>query len=79
MRTEAQKLATKESRKLKREQRKCRRINKRKEKDKIYMSVALRYNRRSVSWGRRMSQGKEWVCDMGYASCEAAKYCNEDC
>ena len=79
MRTEAQKLATKESRKLKREQRKFRRISKRKEKDKIYMSVAQMYDRNSVSWGRRMRQGKEWVCNMGYASCEAAKYCNGDC
>lgn len=79
MRTEEQKLATKELRKLKREQRKFRRINKRKEKDKIYIGVAWKHDRHSVSWGRRMSQGKEWVCEMRYASCEAAKFCNGDC
>ena len=79
MRTEEQKLATKELRKLKQKQRKFRRINKRKEKDKIYMGVAWRYDRRSVSWGRRKFHGRIMTCEMGWVECEERGYCNGDC
>ena len=79
MRTEEQKLATKELRKLKREQRKFRRINKRKEKDKIYIGVAWQNDKRSISWGRRKSKGRIWGCEMGYYDCEIAGYCDGDC
>ena len=79
MRTEAQKLATKELRKLKREQRKFRRINKRKEKDKIYRNIANRYDKDSVSWGRRKSKGRVFTCEMNYYDCEQRGYCNGDC
>ena len=79
MRTEAQKLATKELRKLRREQRKFRRINKRKEKDKIYIATAWSYDRHSVSWGRRKSKGRIWGCEMGYYDCEISESCNGDC
>jgi len=79
MRTEAQKLATKELRKLKREQRKFRRINKRKEKDKIYISVAWRYDRHSVSWGRRKFNGRIFTCEMNWVECEEKGYCDGDC
>ena len=79
MRTEEQKLATKESRRIRREQRKFRRINKRKEKDNLYMSTAIMYDRYSIGWGRRMYHGREWVCSMGYGNCEERRYCNGDC
>ena len=79
MRTEAQKLATKELRKLKREQRKFRRINKRKENDRIYIGVAWSNDRSSISWGRRKSKGRIWSCEMGYTDCEESGYCNGDC
>ena len=79
MRTEAQKLATKELRKLKREQRKFRRINKRKEKDNIYRNIANRYDKDSVSWGRRKSKGRVFTCEMNYYDCEQRGYCNGDC
>lgn len=79
MRTEAQKLATKELRKLKREQRKFRRINKRKEKDKIYMGVAWRHDRYSVSWGRNKFNGRVFTCEMGWSACEEKGYCDGDC
>lgn len=79
MRTEAQKLATKELRKLKREQRKFRRINKRKEKDNIYRGTALMYDRYSISWGRRKFNGRIFTCEMNWVECEEKGYCDGDC
>ena len=79
MRTEAQKLATKELRKLKREQRKFRRINKRKEKDNIYMNIASMHYKDSISWGRHKYNGRIFTCEMNYGSCEERGYCDGDC
>ena len=54
-------------------------LEKKRAKDKLYMEVALKNGRNSISWGRRKLQYRIWECEMGYSDCEQRGYCNGDC
>jgi hypothetical protein len=64
-----------EKRKKRSHTRKAKRIH----KDKTYLNVANTWDMRSISWGRRRSNGSVFICEMRYPSCEDMGYCNGDC
>jgi hypothetical protein len=49
-------------------------------KDKISISYLDMNNpHQGISWGRKRSKGKIFICEMRYGDCEERGYCNGDC
>ena len=59
--------------------RRNRRIQKCKDKDKVYMDKALENGYDKISLGRKMINGSFMRCEMRYIDCEVRGYCNGDC
>lgn len=72
---------TREDKIKKKQERKYKRIGKRIEKDKKYISFLVNdYSyRRGISYARKRLSGRLFGCEMGYSDCEMRGYCNGDC
>ena len=71
---------TREEKIKKRQERSFKRKAERIAKDKSYLRTADLFDKGyNMSWGRQHQHGSVFVCEMGYAECEARKYCNGDC
>ena len=70
---------TKEEKIKRKQEASYRRKGKRILKDKEYYLIANRNDRCSISFGRHISSGRYFMCEMGYSGCESRGYCNGDC
>lgn len=70
---------TKEEKIKRKQERAFRRKAKRIAKDKKYLQIALSHDRLGLSWGRRRSKGRAFICERGFKCCEERGYCNGDC
>ena len=68
----------KEQKLQKKKERGYNRIAKRIAKDKEYLNKGFYYNE-GIGFGRRVSNGSQFICDMRYSSCELRRSCNGDC